>query len=35
VVAILNHPRPWGASSILDQVLVSLYNQRSESTAQR
>ena len=35
VVAILNHPRPWGASSVLDQVLVSLYNQRSESTAQR
>ena len=35
VVAILNHPRPWGASSILDQVLVSLYNQRSQSTAQR
>ncbi|EPL61170.1 D-alanyl-D-alanine carboxypeptidase, partial [Stutzerimonas stutzeri B1SMN1] len=25
----------WGASSILDQVLVSLYNQRRESTAQR
>lgn len=36
VVAILNHPRPWGASSILDQVLVSLYNRpSSESTAQR
>ena len=35
VVAILNHPRPWGASSVLDQVLVSLYNQRGESTAQR
>jgi D-alanyl-D-alanine carboxypeptidase/D-alanyl-D-alanine-endopeptidase (penicillin-binding protein 4) len=36
VVAILNHPRPWGASSILDQVLVSLYNRpASESTAQR
>lgn len=35
VVAILNHPRPWGASSVLDQVLVNLYNQRSESTAQR
>ena len=27
VVAILNHPRPWGASSILDQVLLSLYQQ--------
>ncbi len=36
VVAILNHPRPWGASSVLDQVLVSLYNRPgSESTAQR
>ena len=36
VVAILNHPRPWGASSILDQVLVSLYNRPSSgSTAQR
>jgi serine-type D-Ala-D-Ala carboxypeptidase/endopeptidase (penicillin-binding protein 4) len=27
VVAILNHPRPWGASSILDQVLLGLYPQ--------
>ncbi|UTW07423.1 D-alanyl-D-alanine carboxypeptidase/D-alanyl-D-alanine endopeptidase [Pseudomonas benzenivorans] len=27
VVAILNDPRPWGASSILDQVLVDLYRQ--------
>jgi D-alanyl-D-alanine carboxypeptidase/D-alanyl-D-alanine-endopeptidase (penicillin-binding protein 4) len=27
VVAILNDPRPWGASSVLDEVLVSLYNQ--------
>ncbi|MHB8822967.1 MAG: D-alanyl-D-alanine carboxypeptidase/D-alanyl-D-alanine endopeptidase, partial [Pseudomonadaceae bacterium] len=35
VVAILNHPRPWGASSILDQVLVSLHNQRHADTAQR
>jgi D-alanyl-D-alanine carboxypeptidase/D-alanyl-D-alanine-endopeptidase (penicillin-binding protein 4) len=26
VVAFLNHPRPWGASSILDQVLIDLYN---------
>ena len=25
VVAILNDPRPWGASSILDQVLLDLY----------
>ncbi|WP_313088971.1 D-alanyl-D-alanine carboxypeptidase/D-alanyl-D-alanine-endopeptidase [Pseudomonas sp.] len=36
VVAILNHPRPWGASSVLDQVLVSLYNRpSSQNTAQR
>lgn len=36
VVAILNHPRPWGASSVLDQVLVSLYNRPDNtSTAQR
>jgi len=27
VVAILNDPRPWGASSILDQVLLDLYKQ--------
>ena len=27
VVAILNDPRPWGASSILDQMLLSLYRQ--------
>ncbi|WP_263141693.1 D-alanyl-D-alanine carboxypeptidase/D-alanyl-D-alanine-endopeptidase [Pseudomonas sp. RIT-PI-AD] len=27
VVAILNDPRPWGASSILDQVLLELYKQ--------
>ncbi len=27
VVAILNNPRPWGASSILDQALIELYNQ--------
>ena len=27
VVAILNHPRPWGASSILDTVLLDLYQQ--------
>lgn len=25
VVAILNSPRPWGASAILDQVLLSLH----------
>ncbi|GAB3485461.1 D-alanyl-D-alanine carboxypeptidase/D-alanyl-D-alanine endopeptidase [Azotobacter salinestris] len=36
VVAILNHSRPWGASSILDQVLVDLYRQpKQTSTAQR
>ncbi|MGK9064165.1 D-alanyl-D-alanine carboxypeptidase/D-alanyl-D-alanine endopeptidase [Stutzerimonas chloritidismutans] len=35
VVAILNHPRPWGASAVLDQVLVSLYNRPRQSTAQR
>ena len=28
VVAILNHPRPWGASSILDQVLLGLRQQK-------
>lgn len=33
VVAILNDPRPWGASSILDQVLVDLY--RQPKTTQR
>jgi D-alanyl-D-alanine carboxypeptidase/D-alanyl-D-alanine-endopeptidase (penicillin-binding protein 4) len=27
VVAILNDPRPWGASSVLDEVLVSMFNQ--------
>ena len=27
VVAILNDPRPWGASAILDQVLLDLYRQ--------
>jgi D-alanyl-D-alanine carboxypeptidase/D-alanyl-D-alanine-endopeptidase (penicillin-binding protein 4) len=27
VVAILNDSRPWGASAILDQVLVDLYRQ--------
>lgn len=28
VVAILNHSQPWGASSILDQVLVSLQSRK-------
>ncbi|NES09985.1 D-alanyl-D-alanine carboxypeptidase/D-alanyl-D-alanine endopeptidase [Pseudomonas laurentiana] len=27
VVAIINDPKPWGASSILDQVLLDLYRQ--------
>jgi len=27
VVAILNDPKPWGASSILDQVLLDVYSQ--------
>ena len=36
VVAILNHPKPWGASAVLDQVLVDLYRQpRMSDTAQR
>jgi len=37
VVAILNDPKPWGASSVLDQVLVDLYRQpkSNSSTAQR
>ncbi|UVE16444.1 D-alanyl-D-alanine carboxypeptidase/D-alanyl-D-alanine-endopeptidase [Pseudomonas sp. LS44] len=37
VVAILNDQRPWGASSILDQVLVDLYRQPklAGNTAQR
>ncbi|TBV03814.1 D-alanyl-D-alanine carboxypeptidase/D-alanyl-D-alanine endopeptidase [Phytopseudomonas dryadis] len=32
VVAILNDPKPWGASAILDQVLIDLYKQ-PKSTA--
>ncbi|MBM7060924.1 D-alanyl-D-alanine carboxypeptidase/D-alanyl-D-alanine-endopeptidase [Pseudomonas sp. UL073] len=37
VVAILNDQKPWGASSILDQVLVDLYRQpkQASATAQR
>ena len=37
VVAILNDPRPWGASSVLDQILVELYRQPklANSTATR
>ncbi|MCQ4346806.1 D-alanyl-D-alanine carboxypeptidase/D-alanyl-D-alanine-endopeptidase [Pseudomonas stutzeri] len=33
VVAILNHPRPWGASAILDQVLLELHLQPATLTA--
>jgi len=33
VVAILNHPRPWGASAILDQVLLELHRQPGSLTA--
>jgi D-alanyl-D-alanine carboxypeptidase/D-alanyl-D-alanine-endopeptidase (penicillin-binding protein 4) len=37
VVAILNHPRPWGAAAVLDEILVNLYQQpRNErNTVQR
>ena len=27
VVAIINHPQPWGASAILDQVLLDIFSQ--------
>ncbi|MNW22557.1 hypothetical protein D3C71_2241040 [compost metagenome] len=27
VAAILNDPKPWGASQVLDQVLLDLYRQ--------
>ena len=33
VVAILNDPRPWGASSVLDQVLLDLYSQPKSAAA--
>ena len=33
VVAILNHPRPWGASAILDQVLLELHLQPASLSA--
>ena len=33
VVAILNDPRPWGASSVLDQALLDLYSQPKVSSA--
>lgn len=32
VVAILNDPKPWGARSVLDQVLLDLYNQPRVAT---
>ncbi|PWB33182.1 D-alanyl-D-alanine carboxypeptidase/D-alanyl-D-alanine-endopeptidase [Pseudomonas sp. SDI] len=32
VVAILNDPRPWGASAVLDQVLLDLYRQPKLAT---
>jgi len=37
VVAILNHPRPYGASAVLDQVLLDLYQQpkNQRNTAHR
>ena len=33
VVAILNDPRPWGTSSVLDQALLDLYSQPKVSSA--
>ncbi|MFC3607077.1 D-alanyl-D-alanine carboxypeptidase/D-alanyl-D-alanine endopeptidase [Stutzerimonas tarimensis] len=35
VVAILNHPQPWGAAAILDEVLVSLSSQQGGSQTAR
>ena len=37
VVAIINHPKPWGASAVLDQLLLDSYRQpkRSENTVRR
>lgn len=37
VVAIINHPKPWGASAVLDQLLLDIYRQpkRSENTVRR
>jgi D-alanyl-D-alanine carboxypeptidase/D-alanyl-D-alanine-endopeptidase (penicillin-binding protein 4) len=36
VVAILNSSRPWGASTVLDQVVIDLYNRtKQDSTAVR
>lgn len=31
VVAIVNHPQPWGASAILDQVLLDVFRQPKNS----
>ncbi|WP_226506551.1 D-alanyl-D-alanine carboxypeptidase/D-alanyl-D-alanine-endopeptidase [Pseudomonas sp. MWU16-30317] len=33
VVAILNDPKPWGTSSVLDQVLLDLYRQPASNTS--
>lgn len=33
VVAILNDPKPWGASAVLDQVLLDLYRQPKLNTS--
>lgn len=38
VVAIINHSQPWGASAVLDQVLIDLYRQpagKATATARR
>jgi len=35
VVAMVNDPKPWNASTVLDQVLVDLYQQKSTATAKR
>ena len=32
VVAIINHPQPWGASAILDQVLLDIFRQPKKQT---
>ncbi|HHX35538.1 MAG TPA: D-alanyl-D-alanine carboxypeptidase/D-alanyl-D-alanine-endopeptidase [Gammaproteobacteria bacterium] len=33
VVAIINHPQPWGASAILDQVLLDVFRQPKKNVA--
>ncbi|MDY7218817.1 D-alanyl-D-alanine carboxypeptidase/D-alanyl-D-alanine-endopeptidase [Denitrificimonas sp. JX-1] len=32
VVAIINHDQPWGASKVLDQVLLDIYNQPNKNS---